>query len=243
MSKSSKPISPLRQRMIDDMTMRNLKPATQTGYIRAARRLNEFLGSSPANATAEDLRLFQLHLSQTGTSAGTINATVSGLRFFFQTTLSKPEVLKNVTSVHEPRRLPIVPSRKDVTLVIDSAGSLKYKAAFSIAYGAGLRTNEVVHLKVSDIDSDRMVLRVDEGKGDKDRYAIQTPCAGSKKHCCERKVWCQTFTGIVVTTLLDLSPVPMLRWVRASCRIVYRRHRWPDYSTCRHRPGLCLNSL
>jgi site-specific recombinase XerD len=175
MSKSSKPISPLRQRMIDDMTMRNLKPATQTGYIRAVRRLNEFLGSSPANATAEDLRLFQLHLSQTGTSAGTINATVSGLRFFFETTLSKPEVLKNVTSVHEPRRLPIVPSRKDVTLVIDSAGSLKYKAAFSIAYGAGLRTNEVVHLKVSDIDSDRMVLRVDEGKGDKDRYAMLSP--------------------------------------------------------------------
>lgn len=108
MSKSIKPISPLRQRMIDDMTMRNLKPATQTGYIRAVRRLNEFLGFSPANASAEDLRLFQLHLAKAGTSAGTINATISGLRFFFETTLSMPEALKNVTSVHEPRRLPVV---------------------------------------------------------------------------------------------------------------------------------------
>ena len=175
MSKSSKPISPLRQRMIDDMTMRKLKPATQAGYIRAVRRLNEFLGFSPTKATAEDLRLFQLHLSETGTSSGTINTTVSGLRFFFETTLSKPEVVKKITSVHEPRRLPVVPSREEVVSLIDNAGSLKYKAAFSIAYGAGLRTNEVTHLKISDIDSDRMALRVDEGKGDKDRFAILSP--------------------------------------------------------------------
>ena len=164
MRKSSKPISPLRQRMIDDMTMRNLKPATQTGYVRAVRRLNEFLGFSPDKANAEDLRLFQLHLSEIGTSAGTINATVSGLRFFFETTLSKPEIVKKITAVHEPRRLPVIPSREEVASLIENAGSLKYKAAFSIAYGAGLRTNEITHLKVNDIDSDRMVLRVDEGK-------------------------------------------------------------------------------
>ena len=175
MGNSSKPISPLRQRMIDDMTMRNLKPGTQTGYIRAVRRLNEFLGFSPEKATAEDLRSFQLHLSETGTSAGTINVTVTGLRFFFETTLDKPEVVKKLTSVHETRRLPVVPSREEVTALIQHAGSLKYKTAFSVAYGAGLRTNEVVHLKITDIDGDRMVLRVDEGKGNKDRFAILSP--------------------------------------------------------------------
>ena len=175
MDKSSKPISPLRQRMIDDMTMRNLKSGTQTGYIRAVRRLNEFLGFSPEKATAEDLRSFQLHLSETGTSAGTINVTVTGLRFFFETTLDKPEVVKKLASVHEPRQLPVVPSREEVTALIQNAGSLKYKTALSVAYGAGLRTNEVVHLKITDIDSDRMVLRVDEGKGGKDRFAILSP--------------------------------------------------------------------
>ena len=175
MRKSSKPISPLCQRMVDDMTMRNLKPDTQTGYIRAVRRLNVFLGFSPDKANAEDLRLFQLHLSEIGTSAGTINATVSGLRFFFETTLSKPEIVKKITAVHEPRRLPVIPSREEVASLIENAGSLKYKAAFSIAYGAGLRTNEITHLKVNDIDSDRMVLRVDEGKGNKDRFAILSP--------------------------------------------------------------------
>lgn len=116
MGNSSKPISPLRQRMIDDMTMRSLKPGTQTGYIRAVKRLNEFLGFSRAKATAEDLRSFQLHLSETGTSAGTINVTVTRLRFFFETTLDKLEVVKKLTSVHEPRRLPVVPSREEVTI-------------------------------------------------------------------------------------------------------------------------------
>ncbi len=172
MRKSSKPISPLRQLMIDDMTMRNLKPGIQTGYIRAVRRLNAFLGFSPVKATAEGLRLFQLHLSETGTSTATINVTVCGLRFFFEATLSKPEVVKKITAVHKPRRLPVFPSREEAAALIENAGSLKYKSAFSIAYGAGLRTNEIAHLKVNDIDSDRMVLRVGEGKGNKDRFAI-----------------------------------------------------------------------
>ena len=175
MSKSSKTNSPLRQRMIDDMSMRHLKPGTQAGYIRAIKQLSEFLGTSPAKATAEDLRLFQLHLSESGASAGTINASISGLRFFFETTLSNPDAVKLITSVHEPRRLPVVPSREEVTSLLEKAGSLKYKAAFSVAYGAGLRTNEIVHLKVTDIDGDRMVLRVDNGKGNKDRFAILSP--------------------------------------------------------------------
>lgn len=175
MTESSKPVSPLRQRMIEDMQVRNLKPDTQRGYIRAIKRLNEFLGHSPAKATAEDLRLFQVHLANTGATTATMNVTVSGLRFFFETTLSRPHLLKNVTTVNEPRRLPAILSREEVTKLIENAGSLKYKAAFSVAYGAGLRANEVVNLKVSDIDGDRKVLRVDQGKGKKDRFAILSP--------------------------------------------------------------------
>lgn len=175
MTNNSKPISPLRQRMIEDMKVRRLSSGTQIAYIRAVKRFSDHLGCSPNKATAEDLRLFQLHLSTTGTSAGTINATVSGLRFFFNTTLSKPQLLKHLTTVHEPRRLPIILSREEVTSLIENASCLKYKAALSVAYGAGLRTNEVVHLKVSDIDSERMVLRVDQGKGGKDRFAILSP--------------------------------------------------------------------
>jgi len=175
MAKSSKPISPLRQRMLEDMHVRKLKPHTQASYIRAVRKLNAFLGYSPDKATAEDLRLFQLHLSDKGVSAGTMNATVTGLRFFFEVTLSKPDLLKKVATIYEPRRLPVILSREEVTLLIQHAGSLKYKAAFSVAYGAGLRSSEIVHLKVSDVDGERMVLRVDQGKGRKDRYAKLSP--------------------------------------------------------------------
>lgn len=175
MTHSTKTISPLRQRMIEDMCVRNLKPGTQVGYLRAVKKLNEFLGHSPDKASAEDLRLFQLHLSNTGATASTMNVTVSGLRFFFETTLSKPDLLKKITSVHEPRRLPDILSREEVTKLLKHAGSLKYQAAFSVAYGAGLRTDEVVHLKVSDIDSERKVLRVDQGKGNKDRFTLLSP--------------------------------------------------------------------
>jgi len=166
-------ISPLRQRMIEDMTLRKLSPKTQTAYIRAVKKLTQFLGDSPDTASAEDLRRFQLHLVECGVSSITLNATITGLRFFFEVTLDRRDALTKMSHVHEPRRLPLVLSIEEVTRLIEAAGSLKYKAALSIAYGAGLRASEVVHLKVSDIDSERMVMRVDKGK--KDRYAMLSP--------------------------------------------------------------------
>ena len=171
--------SSLRQRMIEDMTMRKLSPKTQSGYIRAVKNLTRFLGRSPATATAEDLRRFQLHLVKGGVSSITINATITGLRFFFAVTLERSNAMAKMSHVHEPRKLPIVLSAQEVERVIEAAGSLKYKAALSIAYGAGLRASEVVHLKVSDIDSERMVLRVEQGKGKKDRYAMLSPPAAT----------------------------------------------------------------
>jgi site-specific recombinase XerD len=161
--------------MIEDMTLRKLSPKTQRNYIRAVKKLAQFLGRSPDTASAEDLRRFQLHLVEHGVSSITLNATITGLRFFFEVTLDRRDALAKMSHVYEPRKLPVVLSIEEVTRLLEAAGSLKYKAALSIAYGAGLRASEVVHLKVSDIDSQRRVIRVDQGKGKKDRYAMLSP--------------------------------------------------------------------
>ncbi len=161
--------------MIEDMTMRKLNPKTQSAYIRAVRKLARFLRRSPDTATPEELRCFQLHLVELGVSSITLNATITGLRFFFEVTLNRHDALTMMDRVYEPRKLPIILSIEEVTRLIEAAGGLKYKAALSIAYGAGLRASEVVHLKVSDIDSQRMVIRVEQGKGKKDRYAMLSP--------------------------------------------------------------------
>ena len=175
MTQSNKSISPLRQRMLDDMTMRKLSPKTQNGYIRAVIKLSHFLGRSPDKAIAEDLRLFQLHMVANGASSTTINATITGLRFFFEVTLDDHNALMKMSTVHEPRKLPVVLSTDEVKQLLDATSPLKYKAALSVAYGAGLRASEITHLKINDIDSQRMLLHVEQGKGAKDRNALLSP--------------------------------------------------------------------
>ena len=172
---SDQPISPLRVRMIQDMTVRNFVPDTQREYIRAVKKLAAFLGRSPGTATAEDLRAFQLHLTQTGTNPPTINATVTALRFFFKVTLDRPETTRHLVFVFEPRKLPRVLPPEDVLRLLESAPNPKSKAALSVAYGAGLRAMEVVALKITDIDSQRMLIRVEMGKGRRDRFAMLSP--------------------------------------------------------------------
>ena len=171
----STPVSPLRQRMLEDMRMRQFAEHTQEGYIRAVRKLSTFLGRSPHTATAEDLRRFQLHLVDTGTGPVTINATLTGLKFFFDITLGRPELMLKMTHVAVPRKLPVILSPEEVGRLIAAAPNLKHQAAMSVAYGAGLRVSEVVSLKVGDIDGERMTLRVEQGKGRKDRYAMLSP--------------------------------------------------------------------
>jgi len=172
MTKSTKSISPLRQRMVDDMTMRKLSPATQRGYVRSVERFVHFFGRSPDQAEAEDLRRFQLHLAQSGVSAGSINGIISGLRFFYGVTLSRPEVLVRMSHVAEEEKLPLILSPEEVARLLAAATNLKHKAALSVAYGAGLRASEVVHLSTTDIDSERMLIRVEQGKGSRDRHAM-----------------------------------------------------------------------
>jgi site-specific recombinase XerD len=163
---SETPISPLRQRMIEDMTVRKFGPATQKSYIRAVKALSEFLGRSPATATAEDLRRFQVHQSEAGVQPSAMNNTV---------TLDRPEMGRHLTLVRQPRKLPNVLNEEEVVRLLEHASGVKYRAALGVAYGAGLRVSEVANLKVSDIDSKRMLIRVEEGKGRKDRNAMLSP--------------------------------------------------------------------
>ena len=175
MTVTAQAISPLRQRMIDDMRMRQLADKTQSHYLRAVRQFSVFLGRSPDTATIEDLRRYQLHLVDQGISAVSLNAAITGLKFFFDVTLDHPELMGKMQSVRTPRTLPVVLSREEVARLIEAAGNLKHQTALSLAYGTGLRAGEVVALKVGDIDSQRMTLRVERGKGQKDRYAMLSP--------------------------------------------------------------------
>jgi len=165
-------ISPLRRRMVDDMTIRGFASKTQNGYIRAVKDFAAFLGRSPDQASAEDLRRYQLHMRSAGAPATSMNAAVSGLRFFFGVTLRRDDAAVGMTGVREPHKLPVVLSPEEVARLLDAATSLKYKAALSVAYGTGLRASEVVSLKLTDINSEREVIRVEQGKGRKDRYAV-----------------------------------------------------------------------
>ena len=170
-----RPVSPLRARMIEDMTVRGFNEHTRSGYVRHVRAFAAFIGRSPGTATAEDLRLFQLHQTRIGMQPPSINSAVSALRFFFTVTLDRPDLSRRLTVVPQPRRIPAVLSVEEVRLLLRAATTPKYKAAFATAYGAGLRVSEVVALKVGDIDSERMLLRVERGKGRRDRHAMLSP--------------------------------------------------------------------
>jgi integrase/recombinase XerD len=175
MTPSPEAISPLRQRMTEDMRMRKLELKTRAAYLRAVKKLADFLKRSPDTATVEDLRRFQLYVVDQGTSPITINATIVGLKFFFDITLGRSELMSKMQTVRVPQKMPVVLSRDEVTRLIGAAPNLKSQTALSVAYATGLRVSEVVSLKVSDIDSKRMTLRVEQGKGRKDRYAMLPP--------------------------------------------------------------------
>lgn len=166
------PVSPLRQRMIDDMNMRHFGRETQRNYIRDVGRFATFLGRPPDTATAEDLRRFQVEQRETGVPVPTMNSVVSALRFLFTQTLDRPDLARRLVRVSHPRKLPVVLSRDEVARLLNATTCLKHQAALSVAYGAGLRVAEVSMLKVRDIDSERMLLRVERGKGGQYRNAM-----------------------------------------------------------------------
>jgi integrase/recombinase XerD len=165
-------ISPLRQRLIDDMTLRRFSGATQRNYLRDVARLATFLGHRLDTATADDLRRFQVAQRKAGVPVPTMNAIVSALRFLFTQTLDRPDLARRLVRLSYPRALPVVLSRDEVARLLAATTCLKHQAALSVAYGAGLRVAEVSALKVKDIDSARMLIRVERGKGGRYRNAL-----------------------------------------------------------------------
>jgi integrase/recombinase XerD len=166
------PVSPLRQRLVDDMAMRRFSRETQRNYVRDVGRFATFLGRRPDTATADDLRRFQVEQQDAGTPVPTMNSIVSALRFFFTHTVDRPDLARKLVRLARPRKLPVVLSRDEVARLLNATTCLKHQAALSVAYGAGLRVAEVSALKVSDVDSERMLLRVERGKGGQYRNAM-----------------------------------------------------------------------
>ena len=172
---NDEPISPLRRRMIEDMKIRGFSEKTRSDYVRHVKAFALFLGRSPHRAGPEDLRRYHLHLAASGVGSPSINSAVSALRFFFKVTLGRPEVTEPMPFIREPQRLPVVLSPDEVARLLRATAGAKARAALSVAYGAGLRASEVTALKIGDIDSARMTIRVEQGKGRKDRFALLSP--------------------------------------------------------------------
>ena len=165
-------LSPLRRRMIEDMTIRNLSPATQRSYVHAVAKFSRYFGRSPDRLGLEDVRAFQVHLVSTGISWPALNQTVCALRFFYGVTLGHAEIPERIVYARAPRTLPVVLSADEVVRFLEAVPSLKTRTALTTAYAAGLRASETVGLKVGDIDSERGVIRVEHGKGGKDRTVM-----------------------------------------------------------------------
>ena len=168
-------LSPLRRRMIEDMTVRNMSPATQRSYVSAVSKFSRYFGRSPERLDLEDVRAFQVHLVSTGISWPGLNQIVCALRFFYGVTLGQSEVPERIPYARAPRKLPVVLSADEVVRFLESVSSLKSRAALTTAYAAGLRASEVAGLRVADIDSARGVILVRHGKGGKDRHVMLSP--------------------------------------------------------------------
>src|SRR6202034_76684 len=164
-SSVERPVSALQQRMLEDMAMRGLRSGTQRDYIRFVRSFAAFLKRSPDTVTAEESRV----------QSPTINCSVSALRFFFTVTLDRPDLSRRLVLARYPLKLPAVLTVEEVGRLLEAAPGPNYKAILGTAYGAGLRVSEVASLKVDDIDSKRMLIRVEQGKGRKDRNAMLSP--------------------------------------------------------------------
>jgi integrase/recombinase XerD len=172
---STDTISPLRQRMIEDMNARKLCAGTQSGHIRSCKRFAAFLKRSPDTATAEDIRRFQLHLSETGIGICNRNRIMTGLRFLFRVTLRRLDLATEIYHIREPQTIPQVMSPDETRRVLAVATSLKARVALSLCYGCGLRAGEVVRLKVKHIDSAQKIIRIEQSKGRKDRNVMLSP--------------------------------------------------------------------
>ena len=175
MTKTLKKPSPLRRRMIEDMSLRNLSPATQRSYLHAVTKFSKYFKRSPDRLGYEEVRAFQVHLMSQGISWQALNQTVCALHFFYKVTLNRPDIVERIAYARTPRQLPVVLSADEVVCFLEAVRSRKARMALTTAYATGLRVSEVVSLKVADIDSARMVINVRHGKGARDRTVTLSP--------------------------------------------------------------------
>ena len=168
-------IDPLRQRMIEDMTARNLGPESHKSKLRAYKRFSAWLQRAPDTATADDIRLFQLHLAETKVGTVTRNATMTGLRFLFRVTLRRHDLAAEIFHLREPQKVPLILSQDEALRFLTMADTLRDRLLMSLGYGAGLRAGEIVRLKVKHIDSPQMIIHIQQSKGRKDRLVMLSP--------------------------------------------------------------------
>src|ERR1700704_887822 len=168
-------VTPLRQRMIEDMNARKLCAGTQRGHIRSSRRFAAFLERSPDATTVEDLRRFQLHLAETGVSICSRNRIMTGLRFLLRVTLRRLDLAAEIYHIREPQKIPLVMSANETKRLLAVASSLKARILLGLGYGCGLRAGEVFRLKVKHIDSAQRIIRIEQSKGRKDRHVMLSP--------------------------------------------------------------------
>jgi site-specific recombinase XerD len=161
--------------MIDDMMIRNLAPTTQQSYLYAVAKFSRHFGRSPDRLNFDDVRTYQLHLIAQQRSWSHINQTVCALRFFYAVTLGRSEALERIVAAREPQKLPVVLSADEIVQFLEAVPGLRNRVALTTAYGAGLRVREVTRLETTAIDSSRMLIRVVQGKGGKDRYVMLSP--------------------------------------------------------------------
>src|SRR3974390_1850746 len=169
---TTKAITPLRQRMIEDMNARKLCAGTQRGHILSCKRLAAFLKRSPDTATLDDIRRFQLHLAETGISICNRNRTMTGVAFLFRVTLRRLDLCAEIYHLREPQKIPLVMSPDEMRRLLVGASSLRVRVLLSLGYGCGLRAGEIVRLKVKHIDRAQNVIRIEQGKGRKDRNVM-----------------------------------------------------------------------
>ena len=168
-------VSPLRQRMIEDMTARKLGPHSQRSHIHSCRRFAAFLKRSPDTATADDVRRFQLHLVEAGVSIGNRNRIMTGVKFLLRVTLRRHDLAAEIYHLKEPQKLPLTMSPNEAERLLTMAGSLRDQVMLSLGYGCGLRAGEIVRLRAGDIDSAQMIIRIVQSKGQKDRHVMLPP--------------------------------------------------------------------
>lgn len=169
-------MTPLRQRMLEDMGIRNFAENTQLSYLQQISAYARHFGRSPEALGPEDVRTYQVHLVEVRKlSAASVGIATSALRFLYKVTLKRDWALEDIPMPKKPFRLPVILSHDEVTRLLEAVASLKHRTLLTTTYAAGLRVSEATHLRVTDIDSERMVLRVDQGKGRKDRYVMLSP--------------------------------------------------------------------